>query len=88
MISANRAYNLTFTVELYQGGHLAGTYNHTVTVPAVNMLRGYSYNFTAKIDASNVDPDTELRPIEFEVTGVNGFTDGGNTDVPVPTPTV
>lgn len=87
MISANRAYNLTFTVELYQGGHLAGTYNHTVTVPAVNMLRGYSYNFTAKIDASNVDPVTELRPIEFEVTGVNGFVDGGNTDVPVTAPT-
>ena len=75
LIPANYGYNLTFTIDLYQGAQLAATYNHTVTMPEVAMQPGFSYNFVAKINADNINPDEKLYPIEFDVTAVNGFQD-------------
>lgn len=49
------------------------------------MLAGNSYNFTATLDAENINPDQEMKPIEFEVTvdEWGDFTDLG-TDIPAP----
>ena len=40
------------------------TYHHTAPI-TTTMEMGMSYNFVANINASNVDPDNELFPIEF-----------------------
>lgn len=89
LIPTTFGYNLTFTVDLYQGKVLADTYEHTVTMPAVAMQPGYSYNFVAKLNAQNINPEEELYPIEFTVTAVNGFTTQADSELnvtPVPTP--
>ena len=44
-------------------------------MPEVAMQPGFSYNFVAKINADNINPDEKLYPIEFDVTAVNGFQD-------------
>lgn len=83
-IPANQAYTLTFTVKLYSGSEngdvLAGTYAKSCTLPAMQMQPGYSYNFTASINESNVS-STPLTPITFTVTGVSdwsSWTNGGS----------
>ncbi len=81
LIPADHAYNLTFTVELWQGGNLAATYNHDVTMPQVDMQRGYSYNFVTKLNADNIDPAGKLYPIEFEVNAVNDWNDAPDTEI-------
>lgn len=83
LIPANYAYNLTFTVELWQSEQLAATYEHTVTMPAVDMKRGFSYNFVAKLNADNINPDEKLYPIEFDVTAVNGWEQFSDEDMPL-----
>lgn len=57
------SYNVTFDVTLNQNGATT-TYHHTATI-TTTMAMGMSYNFVANINASNVDPDNELFPIEF-----------------------
>lgn len=57
------SYNVTFDVTLNQNG-VTTTYHHTATI-TTTMAMGMSYNFVANINASNVDPDHELFPIEF-----------------------
>lgn len=57
------SYNVTFDVTLNQNGATT-TYHHTATINTT-MAMGMSYNFVANINASNVDPDNELFPIEF-----------------------
>ena len=57
------SYNVTFDVTLNQNG-VTTTYRHTATINTT-MEMGMSYNFVANINASNVDPDNELFPIEF-----------------------
>ena len=58
------SYNVEFDVTLNQNG-VNTTYHHTATI-TTTMAMGMSYNFVANINASNVDPDNELFPIEFE----------------------
>ena len=58
------SYKVTFDVTLNQNGATT-TYHHTATI-TTTMAMGMSYNFVANINASNVDPDNELFPIEFE----------------------
>lgn len=81
LIPANKGYNMTFTVEMYHGANLAGTFYHTVTMPVVDMQRGYSYNFVTKLNEKNINPEYELAPIEFDVTAVNGWENAADTDV-------
>lgn len=82
-----RTYSVTFTLGVYSWSEAAGVqgefkllkeYAKTVTISAMTMNEGYSYNFVAALDESNI-ADEELRPIEFNVTGVNDW--GAFTDV-------
>lgn len=57
------SYKVTFDVTLNQNG-VTTTYHHTAPI-TTTMEMGMSYNFVANINASNVDPDNELFPIEF-----------------------
>lgn len=62
-IPANKTYQLTFTVALAQGTVAIATKTHTVTIPAVDMKAGYSYDFKATLNEENVVE--ELFPITF-----------------------
>lgn len=84
MIPQTQAYELSFTVEMYQGTKLAQTFEHTeVVVPKYEMKPGYSYVFETTLNADNIVPGAgKLYPIEFTVSSVEGwqqsFTNGGN----------
>lgn len=60
------SYIVTFTVTLDQNG-VTTDYNHTVEIKTTQ-LRGKSYNYVAEIGASNINPDSQLYPIEFTAT--------------------
>lgn len=77
LIPANASYNVTFTVALFQAGVLVDTYNRTATL-SYNMQPGYSYDIKATLNHENTSDEGEIFPIEFQVTGVNGWT---NADV-------
>lgn len=78
LIPNNYAYTVTFTVKVYTGSTLMKSKDFTVTLPATNFQRGYSYNFTATLNAKNTLDD--LEPIEFTVAGVDGWgTDNAGT---------
>lgn len=57
------SYEVTFTVTLDQNG-VTTDYNHTVTIKTTQLI-GKSYNYVAEIGASNINPDSQLYPIEF-----------------------
>lgn len=86
------AYAISFKVDLIQNGITTQTYTHSVvpgtenplTLPAVKMQEGYSYNFTATITPENItgDEDEDLKPIEFTATVTNWTeAEGGNIDL-------
>lgn len=60
------SYNVTFTVTLNQNGAKTD-YNHSVTIKTTQ-LKSNSYNYVAEIGASNINPDSQLYPIEFKAT--------------------
>lgn len=60
------SYEVTFTVTLDQNG-VTTNYNHSVTIETTQE-RGKSYNYVAEIGASNINPDSQLYPIEFKAT--------------------
>lgn len=60
---ATPSYSVEFDVTLDQAGATT-TYHHTATI-TTGMEMGKSYNFVAKIDNTNIDPENELYPIEF-----------------------
>ena len=60
------SYKVTFTVTLDQNG-VTTNYNHSVTIETTQE-RGKSYNYVAEIGASNINPDSQLYPIEFKAT--------------------
>ena len=64
-----KAYTVTFTVEMTQGG-VSDTFNHTVTLStdALVLEAGKSYDFTATLNADNINPDGDLFPIMFEAS--------------------
>lgn len=64
-------YTISFDVELYLNNNLVDTYTHSAkALPQTELLCGYSYNFAATLNASNIDPENELFPIVFTVTDV------------------
>ena len=83
---ADTEYTISFDVDIIQAGVTVDTYSHTInTKPA--LAKGGNYVFTTTLDASNVsdDPTKQLYPIEFNVTGVEGWNPAnGNVDVMVP----
>ena len=83
LIPVERTYNITFKVGLYQAGVLLDTYEHEVT-PTINIEIGKSYSFNATLTPSNVNPDSQLYPIVFNVTDVDGWDPAtGGYDTPI-----
>ncbi len=82
LIPADKAYDVTFNVTLYQAGVKLDTYARTATIPASNMQKGMSYDIKTTLTAQNTSDDGQLYPIEFEVTAVTdwaNFTDVAGT---------
>lgn len=69
LIPVEREYNITFKVDLYQAGVLLDTYNHEVKT-TISLEKGKSYSFNANLAPQNVNPETQLYPIEFNVNAV------------------
>ena len=97
--TADHAYDVTFTIDLlYQNGvDDAGNpvyvkvqeYNHTVALTH-NFEFGKSYNVATAIDYTNIVPDgpggedNKQSTIEFTVTDITDWVDGGNAGVVFP----
>ena len=81
-VGADQSYTVRFTVTRDHHG-VTDTYNHEVTLPAIEWKAGNSYAFVATLDASNIDPDTELCEIVFsaQVTPWEDFNNPA-TDIP------
>ena len=75
---ASQSYDITFTVDLYVSGVHAGTYHKTASVDGVALEMGKAYNFTTTISQDNVAENGEaLKPIEFDVEGINEWVNAG-----------
>lgn len=77
LIPANKAYEVTFYVTLYQAGVKLDTYARTATIPATEMKKGMSYDIKTTLNAQNTSDDGQLYPIEFEVTTVTDWANFG-----------
>lgn len=70
------SYTIEFSVDLYQAGVLLQeNIAKTAQITSLDMKRGYSYEFKAELNASNTSNDGALEAIEFNVTGVQGWTE-------------
>ena len=82
IIPGSTEQEISFTITL-KGGAEDKVYNHTVKIaPTDAFAAGNSYNFTATINSSNVNPDKELKPILFDAT-VEDWTDDTDATVTV-----
>lgn len=81
LIPANKAYKVTFKVDLYQAGVKLDTYARTATIPATDMQKGMSYDIKTTLNAQNTSDDGKLWPIEFEVTAVTEWANFGDVDI-------
>lgn len=77
--TADKAYQISFTVNVYNGKQKVATYNHNVTLPGVTFEMGNSYSFNATFTQANLNPSGELSRIEFTVEDVVDWTEN-NTD--------
>lgn len=77
LIPADKAYEVTFYVTLYQAGVKLDTYARTATIPATDMQKGMSYDIKTTLTAQNTSDDGQLYPIEFEVTAVTDWANFG-----------
>ena len=85
-MGSSAIYTVTFTAELYKGGVLLGTYNHTVEIKNVEFKLGYCYNFKASLTHKNITGPDELNEIKFNVTSVENLNQTeSNKDLNVPT---
>ena len=85
LIPVERDYYITFKVDLYQAGVLLDTYVHSVT-PTINIEKGKSYSFNAELTYENVNPESQLYPIEFKVDDVDEWdpaTGGDDVDLDI-----
>lgn len=74
VIPAQRAYNITFSVDLYQAGVYLATYNHEIN-SAIDFAKNGNYVLSVKLAPESIDPDNELYPIEFTVNEVEDWDD-------------
>lgn len=74
LIPVERDYNITFKVGLYQAGVLLDTYEHDIDA-TIDIEKGKSYSFNAELNYENVNPESQLYPIEFEVDDVDEWDD-------------
>lgn len=74
--------NISVTFTVTATGGLSLTKEHTVTLPKTQLQEGNVYVYTAAITHENIDPDGELKPIEFGDPTVSPWNpteeDGGN----------
>lgn len=84
-MGSSAIYTVTFTAELYKGGVLLGTYNHTVEIKNVEFKLGYCYNFKASLTHKNITGPDELNEIKFNVTSVENWNKEEDKDLNVPT---
>ena len=85
LIPVERAYNITFKVDLYQAGVYLDTYEHSITAN-INIEKGKSYSFNAELTYENVNPESQLYPIEFKVDDVDEWdpaTGGDDVDLDI-----
>lgn len=74
VIPAQRAYNITFDVDLYQAGVYLATYNHEIN-SAIDFAKNGNYVLSVKLAPESIDPENELFPIEFTVNEVEDWDD-------------
>ena len=74
VIPAERAYNITFDVDLYQAGVYLATYNHEIN-SAIDFAKNGNYVLSVKLAPESIDPANPLFPIEFSVNEVKGWDD-------------
>ena len=72
VIPAQRAYNITFSVDLYQAGVYLATYNHEIN-SAIDFAKNGNYVLSVKLAPESIDPENELYPIEFAVKEVEDW---------------
>lgn len=84
-MGSSAIYTVTFTAELYKGGVLLGTYNHTVEIKNVEFKLGYCYNFKASLTHKNITGPDELNEIKFNVTSVENWNKEADKNLNVPT---
>lgn len=76
-----KAYKVTFKVDLLVNGTLIKTYNHTAYAKFTPEA-GNSYDIKTTINASNIDPEKSQEPIEFTVNTINDWdTDKENQSI-------
>lgn len=71
--------NISVTFTVTATGGLSLTKDHTVTLPATQLQEGNVYVYTAAITHENIDPDGELKPIEFGDPTVSPWSSDGNS---------
>ena len=88
VIPAEREYNITFSVDLYQAGVYLATYNHTINT-TIDFAKNGNYVLSVKLAPESIDPANPLFPIEFTVNKVVDWdkdhdgkenTEAGDTD--------
>lgn len=84
VIPAERAYNITFDVDLYQAGVYLATYNHTIN-STINFAKNGNYVLSVKLAPESIDPANPLYPIEFTVNEVEDWRDNGSVALTEPT---
>lgn len=72
VIPAQRAYNITFSVDLYQAGVYLATYNHTINT-TIDFAKNGNYVLSVKLAPESIDPANPLFPIEFTVNKVEDW---------------
>lgn len=83
VIPAQRAYNITFSVDLYQAGVYLATYNHEIN-SAIDFAKNGNYVLSVKLAPESIDPENELYPIEFTVNEVEDWRDNGSVALTEP----
>ena len=83
VIPAERMYNITFSVDLYQAGVYLATYNHTIE-STINFAKNGNYVLSVKLAPESIDPENELYPIEFTVNEVEDWRDNGSVALTEP----
>ena len=79
VVDGKNTYTIKFTVDLLVSGDVVKSYNHTINAEFAPEA-GNSYNLTATIDATNIDPQHQQEPIEFTVTSIGGWANGNTAD--------
>ena len=83
VIPAERAYNITFDVDLYQAGVYLATYNHTIN-STIDFAKNGNYVLSIKLAPESIDPENKLYPIEFTVNEVEDWRDNGSVALTEP----